>query len=106
MRNRSSRTNQGRTSVSTYQGRLADVSNKEESKSTSLDPSCNETTAGKRAAQKKKKKGIDIDGLQVEPRPLFLHLCLPLPRQRVLALAARPADALVDPAQLEGAPRL
>lgn len=62
-----------------------------------------EITAEKQA----KRQGIDFnDVLQVEPRPLLLHLCLPLPRERVLALAARPADALVDPAQLEGAPRL
>lgn len=50
--------------------------------------------------------GTSIRRLQVEPRALLLHLCLPLPRQRVLALAARPADALVHPAQLERAPRL
>lgn len=49
---------------------------------------------------------VCLSTLQVEPRPLLLHLGLPLPRQRVLALAARPADALVNPAQLECAPRL
>lgn len=39
--------------------------------------------------------------LQVKPRPHLLHPRLPLPLQRVLALAAGPADALVDAAQLD-----
>lgn len=44
---------------------------------------------------------ISLTRLQIKPRAHLLHLGLPLPLHRVLALAARPADALVDPAQLE-----
>lgn len=49
---------------------------------------------------------MDPCRLQVEPCPLLLHLGLPLPTQRVLALTAGPSHTLVDPPQLERAPRL
>lgn len=45
------------------------------------------------------------DRSQVEPCSLFLHSCLPLPRQRILAFATCPTYALVYTTEFEGTAR-
>lgn len=46
-----------------------------------------------------------LSSLKIKPRPLLLHMRLPLPLHRIITLTPRPPNTLIHPPQLQCKPR-